>query len=249
MDPRQDYQPAFILHTRSFRETSLLVDFFTANYGRVRAVARGAQKSKRQKQLFQPFVPLHITWSGRSDLKTLGQIEATAMAVRLSGLRLYSGMYVNELLMRLLSEQDGHFPLFAEYLNCLQNLQSAASISEEEFCLRRFELSLLAELGYSLDFLHEAETGAMINSAERYQYQLEYGFSKNHVQCNNAQIPMQDFLGADILALAGDDWNQNDLRNLKALIRPVIDNLLGDKPLNSRKLYRQVQQMAGTEDQ
>ncbi|MCB1827507.1 MAG: DNA repair protein RecO, partial [Coxiellaceae bacterium] len=109
-------QHARVLHARSFRETSLLVDFFTQEHGRVCAVARGARTQRSKfRGLLQPFIPVTISWSGRSDLVTLSDAEPCGMPLSFSGTALLSGLYINELLVRLLARHDPHPELFMYY--------------------------------------------------------------------------------------------------------------------------------------
>ena len=111
-------QPAYVLHSRPYRDSSALVEMFTAEHGRLSLVARGARNRGRKgslSSLLQPFIPLLISFSGRAELKTLGKLEAAGGGRTLRGERLYSGLYMNELLVRLLHRQDAHPRLFAAY--------------------------------------------------------------------------------------------------------------------------------------
>ncbi|WP_317929363.1 DNA repair protein RecO [Halioxenophilus sp. WMMB6] len=239
MDPRVDYQPAFVLHSRPYRETSLLVTFFVANFGKLSAVAKGAQKSKSSRRLFQPFIPVQITWTGQSELKSLGKIDESAMRIVLNGARLYSGLYVNELLTRLLDFGAPQLSLFADYISCLQSLAANPSAEAEENALRLFELSLLNSLGYGLSFNVEGESDQAISSDHYYRFFPQTGF----VRCLDAtQLHSSSgelLVGAEILALNNLGWQEPQLRLLKRITRVSIDTLLGGKPLHSRTLYRQ----------
>ena len=145
---------AYVLHKRPFRETSVLVDLFCKEQGRVRAVARGARSKHGAKRLYlEPFTPLMVAWGGRSELKTLVRSESAAQTTAsLSGSILYVGLYINELLMRLLAEGDAHEYLFQKYTDLLEGLanSSLGSGSNLETLLRVFELILLEEIGYAL---------------------------------------------------------------------------------------------------
>lgn len=168
-------QPAYVLHSRPFRDTSLLVDVLTRDFGRVGLIARG-QRQARQKSrrvLLQPFVPLLLSWRGRSDLKTLTGAENSAAGVFLTGHYLYSGLYANELIMRLLPQGDAHPDIFSNYQHLLTQLATGHML---EAVLRRFEFSLLDELGYGLDFHVEANSGEAIQPGAIYVYRAELGF-------------------------------------------------------------------------
>ncbi len=135
-------QSAFVLHSRPYRESSALVDFFTPE-GRLRAVLRGARG--RAGTLARPFVPLEVEFRGRGDLKAVGRLESAGLAYWLDGNALFSGMYLNELLIRLLPAEDAHPAMFEHYVATLPALAAKRPL---EPILRAFEWRLLTELGY-----------------------------------------------------------------------------------------------------
>ena len=161
MDTRIALQPAYVLHRRPFQNTSLLVDFFTYDYGLVRAVAKGARREKsRYRALLQLFQPLLVSVTGKGEVKTLTAVESNVSAINLRGERLFSGLYINELLSRLLQNQEEHTALYGSYQETLVALQGEQSI---EPLLRRFELKLLAGLGYAINLTADWETNLPIN--------------------------------------------------------------------------------------
>src|SRR5580693_2734969 len=100
-------QQAFILHHRPFRETSLLLDVFTEEHGKISLIAKGVRKHRSTlKALLQPFVPLLVSWQGKNELMNLVSVEAKGPPFQLRGDCLLSGLYVNELLVRVLQKQD-----------------------------------------------------------------------------------------------------------------------------------------------
>lgn len=119
----EGWQRAFVLHSRPWSETSLMLDVFTEESGRVRLVAKGA-RSKRStlKGALQPFTPLLLRFGGRGEVKTLRSAEAVSLALPLSGITLYSGLYINELLSRVLEYETRLSELFFDYLHCIQSL-------------------------------------------------------------------------------------------------------------------------------
>lgn len=123
----EGWQRAFVLHSRPWSETSLMLDVFTEESGRVRLVAKGA-RSKRSnlKGALQPFTPLLLRFGGRGEVKTLRSAEAVSLALPLSGITLYSGLYVNELLSRVLEHETRFSELFFDYLHCIQSLAGAS---------------------------------------------------------------------------------------------------------------------------
>lgn len=242
MNPKEEFQPAFLIHARSYRESSLLVDFLTANFGRVSVVAKGARRSYKLRQLYQPYRPLHITWSGKTELKSLLSIEPTGPALSLAEMRLYSGMYLNELLYRLLNIHEPVPALFASYMSCLDALHNFKSSTDEETSLRLFELELLNVLGYGVDFSEDSITGDKIIADKSYAFSVREGFTEHRQQrgANRLSVP-----GELILMLQEDRWVKESLGLLKTINRLVIDDLLNGVPLNSRQLYKSASLMRG----
>ncbi len=232
MSASAELQPAFVLHTRAYRDTSLLVDLWTRDAGRIGAVARGVRQRKGGlRPLLNPFVPLLASWRGRTSLKTLTGAEANGRALRLQGQRLYSGLYVNELLVRLLPEGDPHPALYQRYLHSLEQLQSEEALLEP--LLRRFELCLLAELGYAPD-LHRDVTGEPLQAGRLYRLEPHEGFVPVTVQRQAQNV----FAGAQLLAVATGDFAASDAAaSAKRLTRILLAPLLGSRPLKSRELF------------
>ena len=233
---RVESEPGFILHTIPYRETSLLVDIFTLNYGRLRCVAKGFRKPNKKgiaKTLF-PYTEHHFQWQGRGELKTLTQADPIQAPVFLKQESLFVGLYINELLYKLLHQNDPHQSLY-EFYRQLMTQQSTSEIQQP--VLRRFEMLLLEELGYGLVLDSEAETGQAVSSEHLYCYIPDQGLKL--IQDQTADN-LHAFSGADIMALCqGQLEQQSVLRAAKKLTRQVIDFYLDGKELNSRELYRQ----------
>ncbi len=148
MKSRVTLHPVFILHTRPFRDTSLLVDALTTEYGRISVLARGVRTARTPlRGILQPFVPLLMSWSGKGELVSMSKVEAVGLPYSLQGKALISGFYLNELIMRLLHRYDPHPILYDAYQQALLGLQQKTTI---ELVLRLFEKCLLKELGYGL---------------------------------------------------------------------------------------------------
>ena len=144
---RVKLQPAWVLHSRPYRDSSALLEILSAEYGRMGLIGRGTRRRSRggsESALLQPFAPLLLSFSGRGELRTLTGVEAAGAALTLRGERLFSGMYINELLVRLLHRDDPHPRLFALYGQALEALSEHDPV---DGILRRFELVLLDELG------------------------------------------------------------------------------------------------------
>jgi len=228
---RIDLTPAYLLHSRPFRNTSLLIDLFTQQHGLISAVARSARgpKSRYHGQL-QLFTPMLASWSGIHELKTLGNIELNGMPIQLNQKPLFCGFYLNELLMRLLHKEDPHPALFELYHQSLCLLEKNNSIP---VVLRLFEKKLLDELGYGLPLKKEAKTREKIQPDCFYQYEHQHGF----ILCekSNAQ---NIFSGVDLIAMAEEKLdNDAILQTAKRLTRTAIQYLLGNKKLNSREFF------------
>jgi DNA repair protein RecO (recombination protein O) len=233
---RVESEPGFILHTIPYRETSLLVDIFTLNYGRLRCVAKGFRKPNKKgiaKTLF-PYTEHHFQWQGRGELKTLIQADPIQAPVFLKQESLFVGLYINELLYKLLHQNDPHQSLYEFYRQLMTQLSSSEILQP---VLRRFEMLLLEELGYGLVLDAEAETGQAVSSEHLYYYIPDQGLKL--IQDQTADN-LHAFSGADIMALCqGQLEQQSVLRAAKKLTRQVIDFYLDGKELNSRELYRQ----------
>ncbi len=228
-------QPAFVLHRKPYRETSLLLEAFAVDGGRIGLVARGARRGKGGSQaLLQPFVPLLLSWSGHGDLLTMTGVEARGALRPLTGTALISAFYLNELLLRLLQRHDPHPELFAAYEATLQRL--AADGSTQEWTLRLFEKALLQELGYGLLLDHDAASGAPVQPDRRYCYHLQQGpLDEPDLPC--AGVPVS---GATLIALDREDgYDAAILGEAKQLMRGALAQHLGSRPLRSRELFRQ----------
>lgn len=227
-------QPAYVLHSRPYRDTSLIIECFTRDHGRVAAVARGAKRARSaQKGQLQPFVPLLLSWTGRGELVTLTGVENHGMPMFLTGKRLVSGLYLNELLMRVLQRDDAYANLFDCYAMALQSLWHAAHIAVS---LRVFEKQLLTELGYGLPLEADAETGETITADAYYRYDPARGF----VQTQDRSLD-RVFRGASLQALAMEQLPEGEcLLDAKRLLRVALAPLLGQRPLRTRELLKPV---------
>lgn len=234
-----EFTQAFVLHQRPYRETSLLLDLFTADHGRVSLVARGMRQSKRRhNNPLQLFQPLWINWYGRGDLLTLSKIETTNAAYWLQGHATICGLYINELLIRLLTQQQ-HEPLvFAAYQNVLSGLQQA---DQTEHVLRIFEKRLLEALGYGLDLVTD-NNGDPVEEHQHYRYQPEQGLQSCFINDTKRIIS-----GASLLQLRQEKLDDpRSLNEAKQLMRLIINHYLDGKPLKSRQLFAEMRRYTGS---
>ena len=225
METRVTDQISFLLRRRDWQNTSLMLDFFTRDYGCIRAIAKGARRNAARAS-YQPFVMLSINWSGRHELKTLTAIEGQALPV---GEENYlSLLYVNELIGALLPPGEPNPRVFASYLSLLQ--QSVEAIDEVN--LRRFELELMQLLGYFPDVSLDATTGKAIRDDTHYQFVINRGF-----------VACPDSARDSVSGQAVIDWAEGNyqldsvLRLAKSVLRSTIDFNLHGKALKSRDVY------------
>lgn len=224
-------QPAFVLHYRAYRNTSLLLEILSQDYGRVSLIARGVRTLRsRLKGLLQPFRPLLLSWSGKGDLSNLTTAEEREMAVLLPPVRLFSAFYINELLLHLLHRHDSHPALFEHYGKVLKALASEA---DEEPVLRIFEKHLLAQLGYGLLLDNDILSGAPIIPEGHYRYVLDRG----PVSAAQSRLGIS-ISGKSLLALRHETfYDLKVLREVKQLTRAAIAVQLQGKPLKTRELW------------
>ncbi|SEI11264.1 DNA repair protein RecO [Pseudomonas fuscovaginae UPB0736] len=219
-------QPAYVLHSRAYRENSALVDFITPQ-GRLRAVLRSARG--KAGTLARPFVPLEVEFRGRSELKNVGRMESAGVAAWLVGDALFSGLYLNELLIRLLPAEDPHPVLFEHYALTLLALAEGRPL---EPLLRSFEWRLLDDLGYGFA-LNADIHGEPLAADGMYRLQVDAGLERVYL------LQPGLFQGHELLAMAEADWSAvGALSAAKRLMRQALAVHLGGKPLVSRELFR-----------
>lgn len=222
---------AFVLHARAFTDSKVTIEWLTQNNGRVTTVARAP--SKRSRSVFQLFQQHLIYYFGSGELKTLSKSEVSAGVVMPTDGIKY-GMYLNELLLRILAKEDPHPVIFADYKTTLVLLQTVPlELEFVEKVLRNFELNCLQELGYQIDFNIDAK-GQPIKSQCNYTYASDSGFE--YTEIKNAK---QTITGGEIAAVARRDLSKkNVLRAAKIICRSALAPLLGSKPLKSRELFK-----------
>lgn len=232
---------ALVLHRRPYRETSLLLEVLSQEHGRLGLVARGAARPRsRLRPLLQPFQPLLLGWTGRGDLATLTAAEEAERLPALPAARLLSGLYLNELLIVLLARMDPHPELYQSYRAALIEL---AISDDEQIPLRRFEVRLLAALGYGLQLTHEADTGRPLVPERWYCYLPERGPLANTASTEGIRIS-----GRSLLALASGQLGEPGiLREVKQLTRAMLAIRL-DKPLLSRAVVTALRRPASPGD-
>jgi DNA repair protein RecO (recombination protein O) len=230
--------PAFVLHSYPFRETSLIVEVFSRNHGRVPLVARGARRPRSAiRGLLMGFQPLSLSWFGKHELRTLHSAEWQGGQPQLQGTALMCGFYLNELLLNLMARDDPHESLFDYYQQTLQRL---AQEQDHAFTLRSFEKHMLQELGYALSLETEAGSGRAVVPERSYRYILERGAVAEAADSSQG-MPVA---GKTLLDMAADDYRDAvTARQSKLLMRMLLDHHLAGKPLHTRELMRDLQKL------
>lgn len=234
---RVSLEPAWILHHYPYRDTSLLLEVFSREYGRIGLVARGARSAKgRWQNQLQMLRPLLLSWSMRGELGTLTGVDSRGGMGVLPGRQVLCACYLNELLMRLLTRHDPHPELFAAYEEALLMLGSA-----EEQALRLFEKRLLQSLGYGLLLDCEYDSGAAVEDGCLYEYRME----KGPVRCRQLTDRGIFLQGASLLALHRESLQDPQAcREVKKLMRAALALYLGERPLRTREVLRQLSSFA-----
>lgn len=221
-------QPACVLHVRAWRETSLLVEAFSRDFGRVGLVARGVRgpRARLSRALLEPLQPLRLDWGGRGELATLAAVEPAVPPRAYPARALTAAMYVNELVVRLTARNDPQPGLFARYLRLLDDLAGGGAVA---WPLRCFERDLLVALGYAPVLDIEAGTGTSIDAAREYDYVP--GEGANPAGSGPAGVRLR---GSALLALAaGREPDAADQAALRRLMRALLGAQLGGRGLQS----------------
>jgi DNA repair protein RecO (recombination protein O) len=237
-DARVDHQPGVVLHSTPWRETSLIVEAFTRDYGRVGLVARGAKRPTSQfRGLLAPFAPLSLSWSGRNEIKNLVRVEWIGGMTPLRGNALLAAFYANELVVRMLARADPHERLFENYLAMLRGLAGA----RQDITLRMFELQLLREVGYEVS-LDQCSSGEPIDALARYRFRPEAGAQR--LAGGERDEDGASVSGATLLAMArGEFADARVASEAKTMLRQLIRYHLDGKPLNTRRILLDLHQL------
>lgn len=224
-------EPAFILHARPWRETSLLVEALTAAHGRIGLLARGVRGARAQplRAALQPLQYVRIDAVQRGELAQLRAAEALDAAPRLGGESILAGFYVNELVLRLAPRHDPAPDLFVAYARLRERLRAAEPLA---WTLRRFERELLDALGFGFALAVDGD-GAAIDPAARYRLDPEHG-PRRLLGDRGHQDRASAATGSALLALAADRMPEaGELAGLRRALRPVLAHHLGGRGLKS----------------
>lgn len=229
---RVEREPAFVLHARPYRETSLLVECLSCYHGRLGVVARGVRKERalqRRAQL-EPFQRLELDLMLKGELATLREAEPVGPVMRLTGDAGMAGLYLNELVVRLTGRQDPNPELFGLYERTLGRMATGEPLA---WTLRRFERDMLDSLGYALQLEMDTGSGEPLDPSRSYYYDPEAGAAASRVG------DPQAIRGADLLALAADAAPDTaGLASLRRMMRQVISFHLGGGELKAWRVLR-----------
>jgi len=225
---RVEGEPAYVLHARAYRETSLLVDALTPGHGRIGLVARGVRgpKAAASRALLQPFQPLVLSWQQRGELGQLRGFEPGGAALVLGGESVLAGFYLNELCLRLLPRGEAQSTVFLRYLTALSAAETGRGLA---WALRLFERDLLSACGYGL-MLHAVADGA----GDYVRYDAEQGAVRA------SSVDPQAIPAKALNALAGESEPEPELQApIRRLLQRLLKQQLGPEELASRRLLRE----------
>ncbi|KRB70431.1 DNA repair protein RecO [Noviherbaspirillum sp. Root189] len=230
-------QPGFVLHSYPYKETSLIVDVFTRDYGRIALVAKGAKRPhSKLRGVLQTFQPLSVGWTGKSEIRTLTEAEWIGGLLPLEKSALLCGFYLNELLVKLLARDDPHPALFDHYVSTLNQL---AHDEPPPIVLRKFERALLKETGVGGRLSINALSGEPVSPDETYVVDPERG--PRHA------LPADTFprvSGKTLIDMEGEDYSDATTQlQSKFLMRFLLSHHLGGTPLNTRQILLDLMQL------
>jgi DNA repair protein RecO (recombination protein O) len=235
---RIELQAAYLLSSRPYLESSLLLETFTREYGRVAMIARGVKRAKISKAgILQPFNKLLLSWYGKGPLYTMTEVELEQEPVFLQAKNLVNGLYLNELLVKLLACNDPHAELFDFYFHTIQELVAG---EHEQIILRLFEKKLLITIGYALPLIKNIHTGETVKQDCYYTFDLEQG--PREISAIGIDVNLQHqgaiiFKGSSLLALHKEKFSsKEELLDAKRLMRAALALRLGGQPLCTREL-------------
>ncbi len=225
-------QRAYLLHSRKYTDSRVILELLTQEYGRVSAVFRYRHSAKKSTPV-QAFVPLYVDWKGRAGLKTILNLEPNGVPLRLESTNLYCGMYLNEILQRVLPQEDPCDAIFEQYQRAIAEL---SEINDEPYkreqCLRVFELDLLEQLGFAINFSEDIHQNP-ISTGQKYRYINAEGFV-----LDTSGGP-DGFPAEVVFAIRDRKFSSPvSLKYAKLLCRRALQPLIGNKPLNSREFFR-----------
>jgi DNA repair protein RecO (recombination protein O) len=236
---RVDGALAFLLHTHPYSESSLILEIFARQQGRMALLARGARRPRSAlRGVLLGFAPLELAWFGAGEVKTLAKAEWLGGLPMLSGHNLLLGYYLNELLIALLPREDPHPELFDAYVEAVSALSRGEG---DTIQLRRFEHRLLRELGYDHALHLRADKGGAVSAEERYVVLAGQGPTPvDDLDLREDTLP-SIVCGQTLLDMAAGNYSHPRTRTeSKTVMRQLIAHYLGARPLHSRRIFAEV---------
>jgi DNA repair protein RecO (recombination protein O) len=236
-ESRIAHQPGFVLHSYAYKETSLILDLFSREYGRIALIAKGAKRPySKLRGVLQTFQPLSVGWSGKSEVRTLVAAEWVGGLLPLEKSALLCGFYLNELLVKLLARDDPHPALFDHYVTALNQL---AHDESAPIVLRKFECALLKETGVASDFSICAQTGRSVDAEQGYVVDPEQG--------PRPALPSDVWprvSGKALLDMQREDYSdETTLAQSKFLMRFLLAHHLSGATINTRQILIDLMQL------
>lgn len=234
---RVQSQIGFVLHRYAYRETSAIIEVFSRDYGRLTLLAKGARRpASTLRGILQNFVPLSFGWTGKSDLKTLSQVDWVGGVAPLTGESLLSAFYVNELLLRFLPKEDPFPELFDVYIATITDLSKKKALAHT---LRVFERALLRESGYGRAFIAEEINLNAIFDDEKYVFDPQCGWKAVDETDPKSWPRINGHALKDVIA--GNDNNVRSAAQSRNLMRFLLDYYLEGRSLKTRQLFYDLQ--------
>lgn len=230
-------QPGFVLHSYPYKETSLIIDVFSREYGRVALVAKGAKRPhSKLRGVLQTFQPLSFSWVGKSEVKTLTAAEWVSGLLPLEKSALLCGFYLNELLVKLIAREDPHPALFDHYVATLNRLAHGEAAP---IVLRQFERALLKETGVAGDWTVTAHDGQPVDPVSQYVVDPLQGVRVAHVSDVWPRVA-----GKTLLDMEKEDYSDATTQSQsKLLMRFLLAHHLGGAKINTRQMLIDLMQL------
>jgi DNA repair protein RecO (recombination protein O) len=236
-DSRIIGQPAFVLHSYPHKETSLIIDLLSRDYGRIALVAKGAKRPhSKLRGVLQTFQPLSVNWTGKAEVRTLIAAEWVGGLLPLEKSALLCGFYLNELLVKLLARDDPHPELFDHYVATLNQLAHGES---PPIVLRQFERALLKSNGVAADLTHCTATRSLVEPDRIYVVDPERG-----TRPALAADAWPRIHGKTLLDMEREDYSDSATQTQsKFLMRFLLAHYLGGAQLNTRQILIDLMQL------
>lgn len=229
--------PGFVLHSYPYKETSLILEVLTRDFGRIPLMAKGAKRPfSALRGVLQTFQPLNLGWTGKSEIRTLTTAEWVGGLLPLEGGGLLCGFYLNELLVKMLARDDAHPALFDHYVATLNELAHGETAP---IVLRKFERALLKETGVASNLGRSSETGDPVESDVLYVVDPEAGPRKARSWDRGPLV-----LGKTLQDMEAEDYSDLTTQNQsKILMRFLLAHHLGNATVNTRQILIDLMQL------